>query len=133
MARKAGLLSLEQQEIENQFLQEGMQLLIDGHNPDVVKTMLNKDRALAMERHETGQKIFIAIEAMAPAMGMIGTLIGLVQMLAPKSIGPAMAVALLTTLYGAMIGRQQAVVAPPLPDLHSDSTCSWYCGQVHAV
>lgn len=74
--------------------------------------MLNKDRSLALERHESGQAIFISLADMAPAMGMIGTLIGLVQMLAnmddPKSIGPAMAVALLTTLYGAMIANMFA-------------------------
>ncbi len=112
VARRGGLLSLEQQEVENQFLQEGIQLLIDGHDPEVVKAMLNKDRNLALERHENGQAIFVALADVAPAMGMIGTLIGLVQMLAnmddPKSIGPAMAVALLTTLYGAMIANMFA-------------------------
>ena len=107
VARKGGLLSLEQQEVDNDFLKGGIQLLVDGHDPDVVKRMLNKDRDLTVSRHETGQKIFVAMADVAPAMGMIGTLVGLVQMLSnmddPKSIGPAMAVALLTTLYGAMI------------------------------
>ena len=117
LARKGGLLSLEDQKVENQFLQGGIQLLIDGHEPGVVKTMLNKDMNLALDRHEWGAKIFAAMADVAPAMGMIGTLVGLVQMLAnmddPKSIGPAMAVALLTTLYGAMIAT---MVCAPLSD-----------------
>ena len=108
-ARKGGLLSLEGKEVSSDFLQKGIQLLVDGHDPDVVKALLSKDKTLAEERHATGADIFAAMEVMAPAMGMIGTLIGLVAMLAnmddPKSIGPAMAVALLTTLYGAVIAN----------------------------
>ncbi len=109
MARKGGLLSLEGKEVSSDFLQKGIQLLVDGHDPMVVKQLLSKDRTLAEERHSTGADIFTALTNMAPAMGMIGTLVGLVAMLAnmddPKSIGPAMAVALLTTLYGAIIAN----------------------------
>ncbi|WP_188150972.1 flagellar motor protein PomA [Teredinibacter waterburyi] len=108
-ARKGGLLSLEGKEVSSDFLQRGIQLLVDGHDPDVVKTLLSIDKNKAMERHATGAFIFSSMAEMAPAMGMIGTLIGLVAMLAnmddPKSIGPAMAVALLTTLYGAVIAN----------------------------
>ena len=108
-ARKGGLLSLEGKEVSSDFLQKGIQLLVDGHDADVVKTLLSKDRTLAEERHANGARIFAALTGMAPAMGMIGTLIGLVAMLAnmsdPKSIGPAMAVALLTTLYGAVLAN----------------------------
>ena len=108
-ARKGGLLSLEGKEVSSDFLQRGIQLLVDGHDPDVVKSLLAKDKNQAVERHTTGSKIFAAMTDMAPAMGMIGTLIGLVAMLAnmddPKAIGPAMAVALLTTLYGAVIAN----------------------------
>ena len=79
--------------------------------------MLGKDINLSIERHETGREMFKSIGDAAPAMGMIGTLIGLVQMLSnmddPKSIGPAMAVALLTTLYGAVIAN---AIALPLAD-----------------
>ena len=75
--------------------------------------MLSKDINLTIERHEIGVNMFKAVGDAAPAMGMIGTLIGLVQMLAnmedPKSIGPAMAVALLTTLYGAVIANAFAL------------------------
>lgn len=116
-ARKGGLLSLEGKEVSNGFLQKGIQLLVDGHDPDVVRTMLSKDRSLAERRHNSGASIFASLGDVAPAMGMIGTLIGLVAMLAnmddPKAIGPAMAVALLTTLYGAMIAN---AVCLPISD-----------------
>ena len=116
-ARKGGLLSLEGKEVSNEFLQKGIQLLVDGHDPDVVKTLLSKDKTLAEERHANGAQIFAALTVMAPAMGMIGTLIGLVAMLAnmddPKSIGPAMAVALLTTLYGAVVAN---AITDPIAD-----------------
>lgn len=107
LARKGGLLSLEGKEVSDEFLGKGIQLLVDGHDPDIVRGLLNKEMKLASERHDTGISIFKAMGDVGPAMGMIGTLIGLVAMLAnmddPKSIGPAMAVALLTTLYGAMM------------------------------
>ncbi|WP_019604494.1 flagellar motor protein PomA [Teredinibacter turnerae] len=116
-ARKGGLLSLEGKEVSSDFLQRGIQLLVDGHDPDVVKTLLSIDKNKAMERHTVGASIFAAMAEMAPAMGMIGTLIGLVAMLAnmddPKAIGPAMAVALLTTLYGAVIAN---AVCGPMAD-----------------
>ncbi len=108
-ARKGGLLSLEGKEVSSDFLSKGIQLLVDGHDPEVVKALLSKERTEAEKRHMTGASIFTAMAVMAPAMGMIGTLVGLVAMLAnmsdPKSIGPAMAVALLTTLYGAVIAN----------------------------
>lgn len=116
-ARKGGLLSLEGKEVSDEFLKRGIQLLVDGHEPDVVRTLLSKDRNKAEERHLVGSSIFAAMAEMAPAMGMIGTLIGLVAMLAnmddPKSIGPAMAVALLTTLYGAVIAN---AICQPMAD-----------------
>ncbi|MGB1090921.1 MAG: flagellar motor protein PomA [Oceanobacter sp.] len=107
LARKGGLLSLEGKEVSDDFLAKGIQLLVDGHDPDVVRSILGKDAKLASGRHDLGSSIFQQLGDIGPAMGMIGTLIGLVAMLAnmsdPKSIGPAMAVALLTTLYGAML------------------------------
>ena len=108
-ARKGGLLALEGKETENTFLAKGIQLMVDGHEPEVVRQTLMTDMHSALERHDIGKKIFKPIGDTAPAMSMVGTLIGLVQMLAnmsdPKSIGPAMAIALLTTLYGAMIAN----------------------------
>jgi chemotaxis protein MotA len=108
-ARKGGLLTLEGKEVSSDFLSKGIQLLVDGHEPDVVRGILSKEKTEAEKRHAIGASIFTNMAAMAPAMGMIGTLIGLVAMLAnmsdPKSIGPAMAVALLTTLYGAILAN----------------------------
>jgi len=112
-ARKGGLLSLEDKQVSSDFMQRGIQLLVDGHDPDIVKALLNKEKNLTTERHEAGIDIFKAMGDVGPAMGMIGTLVGLVQMLSnmsdPKSIGPAMAVALLTTLYGAMLATMFAL------------------------
>lgn len=112
-ARKGGLLSLEGKEVSTDFLGNGIQLLVDGHEGDVVRDVLTKDMYKTIERHEWGAKIFTAIGEVGPAMGMIGTLVGLVAMLSnmddPKSIGPAMAVALLTTLYGAMLANMFAL------------------------
>ena len=117
IARKEGLLGLESVEIDNSFLRRGVQFCVDGQEPEIIRAMLSKDINLTIERHEKGQAIFKALGDVAPAMGMIGTLIGLVQMLSnmddPKQIGPAMAVALLTTLYGAIIAT---VVALPIAD-----------------
>ncbi|MEM7540281.1 MAG: flagellar motor protein PomA [Pseudomonadota bacterium] len=116
-ARKGGLLALEGKETSNDFLAKGIQMMVDGHEPEVVKQTLYSELNAAIDRHDTGQKIFKSIGDAAPAMGMIGTLIGLVQMLAnmsdPAAIGPSMAVALLTTLYGAMIAN---IFAIPIAD-----------------
>lgn len=112
-ARKGGLLSLEGKEVSSNFLSKGIQLLVDGHDAEVVRNLLMKDLHQTIQRHATGAKIFSAMGEVGPAMGMIGTLVGLVAMLAnmddPKSIGPAMAVALLTTLYGAMFANMLAL------------------------
>jgi len=116
-ARKGGLLALEGKEVENEFLKEGIRLLVDGHDSEVVKEMLVKEMQQTADRHRWGARVFTALGDVAPAMGMIGTLIGLVSMLSnmddPKAIGPAMAVALLTTLYGAMLAN---MVALPIAD-----------------
>ena len=112
-ARREGILALEGKEINDPFLENGIKMCIDGHATDIVHKMLSKDINMELERQNTGILMFKSIAQAAPAMGMIGTLIGLVQMLAnmddPKSIGPAMAVALLTTLYGAIIANAIAL------------------------
>lgn len=117
IARKDGLLALESAEIDDEFLDNGVKMLIDGANPEAVSTVMKKDMQQTVDRHSWGAKVFSATGDVAPAMGMIGTLIGLVQMLSnmddPKQIGPAMAVALLTTLYGAVIAN---MVALPIAD-----------------
>jgi chemotaxis protein MotA len=108
-ARKGGFLALEEAEIENAFMQKGVDMLVDGHDVEVVRATLGKDISMTSERHEFGRTIFKGLGDVAPAMGMIGTLVGLVAMLSnmddPKSIGPAMAIALLTTLYGALLAN----------------------------
>ena len=112
-ARSNGLLALEEAEVPDEFYKKAIDLVVDGHDGSVVKGILEKDMQLTISRHKDGQSIFKAIGDVGPAMGMIGTLIGLVQMLSamddPKQIGPAMAVALLTTLYGAMLANMFAL------------------------
>ena len=114
-ARKGGFLALEEAEIPNAFMRKGVDMLVDGHDADVVRETLQKDISLTSTRHDAGATLFKALGDVAPAMGMIGTLIGLVAMLSniddPKAIGPAMAVALLTTLYGAFLAN---VIAIPI-------------------
>lgn len=116
-ARKGGFLALEAAVITNPFMQKGVDMLVDGHDADVVRQTLENDIRLTGERHSVGAEIFKNFGDVAPAMGMIGTLVGLVAMLSnmddPKSIGPAMAVALLTTLYGAVVAN---MVALPISD-----------------
>ncbi|MBD1581205.1 flagellar motor protein PomA [Pseudoalteromonas sp. S16_S37] len=114
-ARKGGFLALEEADIPNSFMRKGVDMLVDGHDADVVRATLQKDISLTTNRHDEGASLFKKLGDIAPAMGMIGTLIGLVAMLSnmddPKAIGPAMAVALLTTLYGAFLAN---VVAIPI-------------------
>lgn len=109
VARKNGLLALENETVENPFMKKGLNLCVDGHDPAFVKKMLSQEINQMISRNEVGQDMWKGVGDLAPAMGMIGTLVGLVQMLAnmsdPASIGPAMAVALLTTLYGTMVAN----------------------------
>ena len=109
IARKDGMIALEGQEIGNPFLAKAVAMLVDGADEEIIKTSLDREKTATRARHAMGAKIFSAWGEIAPAMGMIGTLIGLVQMLGnmsdPKAIGPAMAVALLTTMYGAILAN----------------------------
>jgi chemotaxis protein MotA len=110
-ARRDGILALESaaKEIEDAFLQRGIQLAVDGQEPQSIENILSLEIEAIQERHKKGAAILSTMGAFAPAMGMIGTLIGLVQMLQnmedPAAIGPAMAVALLTTFYGAIMAN----------------------------
>ena len=109
VAKERGLMALENEQPDDEFVAKAFQFLADGFDEEQIKKLLNKDIDLTIKRHSIGQKVFKGMGASAPAFGMIGTLIGLVQMLAnmsnPQEIGPAMAVALLTTLYGALIAN----------------------------
>lgn len=111
VARREGILALESHVANagDEFLGKSVQLAIDGTAPELIKDILTTEIAFMEDRHTMGASILESAGAFAPAFGMIGTLIGLVQMLAnmddPSQIGPAMAVALLTTLYGAILAN----------------------------
>ena len=109
IARKDGMMALEGQEVPDKFFEKGLQMLVDGADETKLTEQLNREVKGMIRRHDNMKSVFQAWVDLAPAMGMIGTLIGLVAMLGnmadPKAIGPAMAVALLTTLYGAMIAN----------------------------
>lgn len=114
-SRKEGLLSLEDYQTDDQFLARGLQLIVDGAESEAVETILMTEIRYVRQRHSQGQDILKSVGEAAPAFGMIGTLIGLVLMLANmqdvETLGPAMAVAILTTLYGSLIAN---VFALPL-------------------
>jgi chemotaxis protein MotA len=109
VARKDGMMALEGQAVPDKFFERGLQMLVDGADEKKLVSQLTAEIKAMKGRHGANQGCVKAWIDLAPAMGMIGTLIGLVLMLGnmgdPKSIGPAMAVALLTTLYGAMLAN----------------------------
>ncbi len=110
-ARKEGLLALEESSsgIDDDFIKKGVVLVVDGTDPDLVRTLLETELDFLEERHKSGQGLFETMGSFAPAFGMVGTLIGLINMLKklddPSSIGPAMSVALLTTFYGSFLAN----------------------------
>ncbi|MGE5588731.1 MAG: motility protein A [Clostridia bacterium] len=109
LARREGLLALDNSldKVKDEFLRHGLQLVVDGVDATVIREVLETDLDAIEERHKMGRKLFDQMALFAPAFGMIGTLIGLIQMLRnindPSSIGPGMAVALVTTFYGAIL------------------------------
>ena len=113
-ARRDGILSLEAEEenMKDEFLRKGIRLAVDGTEPEVIRSILETDLENMVERHKTNSDIVGMFVDIAPAMGMIGTLIGLVAMLLnmsdPAAIGPAMSVALITTFYGSVIANMFA-------------------------
>lgn len=110
-ARREGLLGLEDdlERLDDRFFQKGLRLIIDALEPDQIKDILEADIEATAFRHEIGQRVFKTWGTLAPAFGMIGTLIGLIQMLAklndPNALGPSMALALITTFYGALLAN----------------------------
>jgi chemotaxis protein MotA len=110
-ARREGLLALEDdlEEVEDDFLRKGIQLVVDGTDPEIIRTVLMTELNKIQERHEIGIKIFDDWGKLAPAFGMVGTLIGLIAMLGniedKSAIGTGMSTALLTTLYGAFLAN----------------------------
>ena len=111
VARKEGLLSLEEAagELDDAFLKKGILLIVDGTDPELVRGIMETEMVSIDERHKSKIGFWSDLGAMGPAWGMIGTLIGLVNMLQamddPGAIGPAMAVALITTLYGSLLAN----------------------------
>ncbi len=109
IARRQGLVELEKAPVEDPFLKKGVMLVSGGTEERLVHSILDNEINYMRQRHLKNQGVFKKMGEMAPAFGMIGTLIGLVQMLQnlndPSAIGPAMAVALLTTFYGSVLAN----------------------------
>lgn len=117
IAKLQGPIALENVQSDNPFVAKSLQMICDQMKPEYIRGVLEAERDLLIERLADGEKVFRALGDAAPAFGMIGTLVGLVQMLStmsdPETIGPAMAVALLTTLYGALLAN---LIALPVAD-----------------
>ena len=117
VARKSGPVGLEKVTPDDPFLAKGVRFVADGYDADFIRDNLERDRDNFLTHLDEGQKIYRAIGDCAPAFGMIGTLIGMVQMFAnmsdPSKLGPLMAIALLATLYGALVAN---LVCLPIAD-----------------
>jgi chemotaxis protein MotA len=102
-------VALERADVDDPFLKKGILMVADGTEEHLVRSVMETEINFMKQRHRQGQGIFKSMGAMSPAFGMIGTLVGLVNMLQnlddPSSIGPAMAIALLTTFYGAVLAN----------------------------
>lgn len=129
-ARREGLLALEDNldEVEDEFMRKGIQLVVDGTDPDIIKGILYHDLNEIQSRHESGINIFDNWGKIAPAFGMIGTLIGLIAMLVnlggdTSTIGAGMAIALITTFYGAILANLILIpIKVKLEDRDKDET-----------
>jgi chemotaxis protein MotA len=116
-ARREGLLALDEEasQLEDEFLKRGVQLVVDGVDPELVRNILETELSFIEERHKVGIGIFETLSGLGPSFGLLGTVIGLIRMLRrlndPSSIGPAMALALVTTFYGAFLAY---VLAGPI-------------------
>jgi len=110
-ARKEGLLALEEmaQTMEDEFLKKGILLIVDGTDPELVRSIMETELAFVEDRHKENQGFWQTLASMGPSWGMIGTLIGLINMLDnlddPSTLGPSMSVALMTTLYGSVLAN----------------------------
>ena len=107
--RRQGPIALEQVEVTDQFFQRGIRMIADGFSAEAIRASLERERDLDYERLEEASRIYKQLGDAAPGLGMVGTLIGLVSLFGhmedPKKIGPSMAIALLTTLYGAVVSN----------------------------
>lgn len=127
IARRDGILALESKvgEVKDSFFAKGMTLMIDGVEPATLSRILNTELEYISDRHRLGAEMFTTMGNFAPAMGMVGTLIGLIKMLVnmddPSAIGPAMAVALITTFYGVILAN--LIFIPAAGKLKTRSNC----------
>ncbi len=117
ISRREGILALQRVQTDNPLLRKATQLIADNADPDLIRDTVAIEIASMKRRHKIGISVFQKLGSLAPAFGMIGTLIGLVQMLAtmsdPSTLGPAMAVAILTTFYGSLLAN---LVFNPMAD-----------------
>jgi chemotaxis protein MotA len=118
--RKSGPVALESVEVSDPFLAQGLRYIADGYDKDFIRDTMERDRDNFLQRLDEGSKVYRAVGDCAPAWGMIGTILGMVTMFAnmsdPSKLGPAMATALLATLYGAIIANM--VTLPIADKLH---------------
>ncbi|MBN2280469.1 MAG: MotA/TolQ/ExbB proton channel family protein [Candidatus Marinimicrobia bacterium] len=110
-SRREGILAIDKylSKVEDDYMKAGLEMAVDGTEPETIREVMESELTYLMERHKKGQQIFNALGMYAPAFGMIGTLIGLINMLKgledPTSIGEGMSVALITTFYGAFLAN----------------------------
>lgn len=134
IARKEGLLALEEAstELDDEFLRKGVLLIVDGTDPELVRGILETEMGSIESRHKRNIGFWNDLAGMGPAWGMIGTLIGLINMLKdmndPATIGPAMALALITTLYGSMLANWIAI--PVVGKLNSKNSAEMVIKEV---
>ncbi|MDR1965646.1 MAG: motility protein A [Synergistaceae bacterium] len=114
-ARREGLLALEEDagQLDDEFMRKSIQLVVDGTDPELVKSILDTEIGLLEERHSNNKGYVDSVAELGPAFGMLGTLIGLIQMLGnlddPSALGPGMAVALVTTFYGSVLANMISI------------------------
>jgi chemotaxis protein MotA len=117
LVRKSGPMAIENVQVEDTFLAQGLRYVADGYDSAFIKDTMERDRDIFLMHLEEGSKVYRAFGDCAPAWGMVGTIIGMVTMFAnmsdPSKLGPAMATALLATLYGALVSN---LFALPLAD-----------------
>lgn len=120
VVRKSGPIALENVQVDDPFLAQGIRYIADGYDKEFIRDTMEKDRDNFLQRLDEGSKVYRAIGDCAPAWGMIGTIMGMVVMFAnmsdPSRLGPAMATALLATLYGAVIANM--ITLPIADKLH---------------
>lgn len=109
IARKESILALEKFPVKNEFFSKAVKCMVDGYDPDLIKALLDLEMINLKKRHKIGKDIFAFMGEACPAFGMIGTVIGLIVIMAnladPSKIGPGLAVALVTTLYGSLLAN----------------------------